>query len=154
MANEDTRYPTRLPVWWGRHGSPGPHPLERGVSGKLVTLRIEKKFNRLEAFIRKVLRGPRELKRPLDDLNSVIWELADGTRSVDEIVGLMDITFHEKVAPAKHRTEAALMQMQQIRIIAMLKEPFEKKWHIGPGQIPDGQKLDEIDLSNYSFEEE
>lgn len=154
MADEDTRYPTRLPVWWGRHGSIGPHPLEKGVTGQLVTLRIEKKFNRLEALFRKMLRGPRELRRPLDDLNSVIWELCDGTRTVEEIIQLMDATFHEKVAPAKYRTEAALSQMQQIRIIGMLTEPFQGKWEIRPGIIPPGHKLDEYDISDYSIEEE
>ena len=79
------QYPCRVPVWWGRHGSVEQDSELIGVSGRLVTLRIAKNFKRYERWLAKILRAPKELRRPLDRMNSVLWELCDGSRTFEAI---------------------------------------------------------------------
>ena len=40
------KYPCRLPVWWGYIGEAESHPDVKGVTGRRVVLRIQKRFNR------------------------------------------------------------------------------------------------------------
>ena len=37
------KFPCRLPVWWGYYGDIGIQPDIKGISGKKVILRIQKK---------------------------------------------------------------------------------------------------------------
>ena len=81
------KYPCRLPVWWGNIGDIGAHPDIKGVTGRKVILRIEKRFTRIERLMAKVFRSPREVRRPLDWMNSLLWELCDGNNTF-EVHGL------------------------------------------------------------------
>jgi hypothetical protein len=131
-------------VWWARTGEIGKQPNERGVSGKKVVMRIEKKFSRFERILAKVFRAPKELRRPLDQMNSMLWELCDGHRTFDDICTVMNLTFHDEIAPVIHRTELAISQFLQLNLMIIKKEPLNQKWKVGPGLIPDGQQLDEL----------
>ena len=75
------KYPVRLPVWWCRTGDSGPHPDVDGATGKTIVLRFEKKFGRIERIFARLMRAPHELRRPLLDKNSVLWELCNGRRT-------------------------------------------------------------------------
>ena len=59
------KYPVRLPVWWCRTGESGPHPDVDGTTGKTIVLRFEKTFGRIERIFAKLMRAPKELRRPL-----------------------------------------------------------------------------------------
>jgi hypothetical protein len=131
-------FPVRAPVWWARCGEAGPHPELPGVTGRFVVLRHTKSFRKFEGFLAKIMRAPRELRRPLDDLNSLLWELCDGHRPFEEICSLMDGAYGEKVAPAAERTEAALRQLGERGFLMFAHEPFEDAWLTGPGIDPDG----------------
>ncbi|MAF93157.1 hypothetical protein CMO85_00660, partial [Candidatus Woesearchaeota archaeon] len=74
------QYPCRTPVWWARTGEVRKDPGWRGVTGRMIVLRIPKQFGRLEGKIASLLRAPREVRRPLDEMNSMLWELCDGSR--------------------------------------------------------------------------
>ena len=89
------KIPVRLPVWWCRTGVAGPHPDVEGCTGKRVVLRFEKKFGRIERLFAKLMRAPHELRRPLLDKNSVLWELCNGRRTFAEVCEHMNATFHE-----------------------------------------------------------
>ncbi len=139
MSELEGAYPVRLPVWWGRRGAAGPHPEIEGVTGRFIVIRHPKKFGRFEGFIARIMRAPKELRRPLDDMNSLLWELCDGTRSYGEICQILDTTFNERIAPVGERTEAALTRFNQLGLIGLSKEPFCGDWERGPGHDPSGE---------------
>ena len=129
----------RLPVWWGRRGAAGPHPELKGVTGRFIVIRHPKKFKRFEGVIAKLLRAPKELRRPLDDMNSLLWELCDGTRSFGEICDFLDTTFHERIAPVEERTAAAITRLNQLVLIGLSQIPFDGEWECGAGIVPCGE---------------
>ncbi len=131
-------FPVRAPVWWGRRGENEGGDLAEGTTGRFVVLAHHKKFRRFEGIIARMLRAPRTLRRPLDDMNSYLWELCDGQREFEEIVSLMDARFDEKVAPASDRCEAALKQLGEKGFIVFSKRPFEGHWDLAPGIDPAG----------------
>ena len=144
MDDLEGAYPVRLPVWWGRRGAAGPHPELEGVTGRFVIIRHPKKFGRIEGFLAKVMRAPKELRRPLDDMNSLLWELCDVTRTFDEIYAILDSTFHERISPVKERTSAAITRLNQLGLIGLSRKPCDDGWDCGPGYDPSGE-LDEPD---------
>ncbi len=89
----------------------------------------------------KIFRAPKELRRPLDDMNSLLWELCDGTRSFEELCDVMDTTFNERIAPVVERTEAALTRFNQLGLIGLSKSPYDGEWERGPGFDPSGELL-------------
>ena len=86
------KYPVRLPVWWCRTGEAGPHPTVDGCTGKRIVLRFEKKFGKIERIFAKLMRAPHELRRPLLEKNSVLWELCNGQRTFAQICEHMNST--------------------------------------------------------------
>ena len=139
------QYPCRLPVWWGRYGDIGPHPEGNGISGRKVVIRIEKKFKKIESIFAKVLRAPKELRRPLDTMNSLLWELCDGTRTFQEICKQLDSTYHEEIAPVVNRTTLGITALVSKNLMIVVDEPLGGKWSIGPGVTPSGQTLAPLD---------
>ena len=85
------------------------------------------------------MRAPKELRRPLDDMNSLLWELCDGTRDFGEICDLLDTTFHERISPVKERTAAAITRLNQLGLIGLSNKPFDGEWECGPGMDPSGE---------------
>ena len=134
-------WPVRLPVWWARWGSPGAHPEVPGVSGRLVIIRHLKRMKRLERALQRVMRAPLDLRRPLDRIGSLLWELCDGSRPFEALVELLDETLHEAVAPAPQRSEAALVQWRSLGLVHLLPAPFDGRWPTGPGVDPTGGVL-------------
>lgn len=132
-------YPVRLPVWWARRGPVGPHPTLPQVSGRFIVIRHRKRFNALERFIARFVKGREELRRPLDDMNSLLWELCDGKRTLEENVVQMESTFDERIAPATDRCIASLTRMEKLGLIGLLREPFDDRWDTGPGVDPSGE---------------
>lgn len=132
-------YPVRMPIWWARRGSVGPHPNVPGVTGRFIVVRHAKKFGWFEKILAKIFRAPPELRRPLDDMNSLVWELCNGQRTFDEICELLDSTFHERIAPVKERTTATISRMVHLGYIGLLQEPFDSRWSIEPGIDPSGK---------------
>lgn len=110
-----------------------------------IVLRIEKRFTRLERILAKILRAPREVRRPFDQMNSMLWELCDGTRSFQEVCSAMDSTFNEDIAPAVDRTAAGIDALKSRNLMTLLREPFTGKWLISPGTTPKNQTLTAVD---------
>ena len=131
-------YPTRAPVWWGRRGPAGPHPDVRGCTGRMVLIRHQKTLSRFESMIARITKASKELRRPLDDMNSLLWELMDGTRKLDYINNLMDSTFHERIAPVEERVEASLANMMSLGLVVVRTSPINGEWETSPLQDPSG----------------
>ena len=138
------QYPCRTPVWWARTGEVKKDPGLRGVSGRRIVLRIPKQFGRIEGKIASLLRAPSELRRPLDEMNSMLWELADGSRTFGEICDTMNEVFQEEIAPVMQRTAAAIQQLKNNNLMLVLETPLDARWFIGPGQTPEHQTLDDL----------
>ena len=128
-----------------------------GVSGRRVVLRIPKQFGRIEGWFANLLRAPREIRRPLDQMNSLLWELSDGSRTFGEICGVMDEVFREEIAPVMQRTAAAIGLFQRNNLALMLDEPLNRRWTVGPGQTPEHQTLaglsDDLDYDSHRWME-
>ena len=138
-------YPCRLPVWWGYYGGEGVHPSIRGINGKSVVLRIEKRFNRIERLMAKLFRAPREVRRPLDGKNSMLWQLCDGTRNFQEVCTVLDSLYHEDISPVIDRTTAGINLLKSKNLMTVLSEPFTGKWAIDSGITPNNQTLKPLD---------
>ena len=106
-------------------------------------LRIEKKFGRIERVFAKMMRAPRELRRPLLDKNSVLWELCNGQRTFAEVCQLMNSTFHEEVSPVVHRTHAGIQVFIGLNVMRFVDNVDQIEWTTTPGEIPYGQNLSE-----------
>ena len=140
-------YPCRVPVWWARFGEPERHPNLAGVTGRKVILRIEKRFNRFERMLAKIFRAPREVRRPLDPMNSMLWELCNGSRTFEEICEHMDDVFQEDMAPVVDRTAAGIDALKRRNLMTVLTSEFTHKWSIQPGEVPAHQPLAPLDGS-------
>ena len=138
------QYPCRTPVWWARVGVVQKNPSLRGVSGRNIVMRIPKQFGRIEGWFASVLRAPREVRRPLDTMNSMLWELCDGSRTFGEVCSFMNDIFHEEIAPVMQRTATAIGLLQRNNLMLMLDEPLNGRWIIGPGRTPEHQVLGEL----------
>ena len=121
MINGDS-YPTRLPVEWYTKEPIGKHPDLPGVTGMIVTIVIEKKFNFLEKIFANLFRAPKKLERPLDDMNSLFWELMDGSRTFNEICNIMDSTFHERIAPVSERLKSSLINFINLNLAVIINK--------------------------------
>ena len=115
-------YPIRLPVEWYTKNPVGKHPEISGITGKKIVIVIDKKFSFFEKMIVELFRGPKTLERPLDDMNSLFWELMDGTRTFDEICDIMDNTFHERIAPVSERLEASLTNFINLNLAVLVEK--------------------------------
>ena len=149
------KYPCRLPVWWGYYGDIGVKPDIKGISGKKVILRIQKKFNRFEKILARLFRAPKEVRRPLDAKNSMLWQLCDGKRTFQEICQILDDLFHEDIAPVIHRTAAGITLLKEKNLMTVLDIQFTEKWDIKQGVTPKSQFLEPLDKTlNITLEEE
>lgn len=149
------KYPCRLPVWWGHYGEIGAHPNLPKISGKKVVLRIEKRFNRFERVLAKIFKAPKEVRRPLDEKNSLLWQLADGTRKFENICSILDSVFNEDISPVIDRTFAGINLLKSKNLMTVLNEPYNGKWNIKKGITPVNQELNDLDPSlGITIEEE
>ena len=131
-------FPTRAAVWWGRRGPAGPHPDVNGCTGRMILIRHPKTLSKLESMIARLTKAPKELRRPLDDMNSLLWELMDGTRSLQQINQLMDSTFHERIAPVNERVEASVTNLVSLGLAIVRATPLNGEWDTSSLHDPSG----------------
>lgn len=146
-------FPTRAPVWWGRRGPAGPHPSESGCTGRMVIIRHPKSLSKFESLIAHFTKAPNELRRPLDDMNSLLWELMDGSRTLEQITQLMDLTFHERITPVDERVEASVTNLMALGLAVVRNSPINGEWDTTPLRDPSGL-LSDPDSSLGIIEEE
>jgi len=133
--------PVRAPVWWGWRGEVAKRCTDEAHSGRIVVLRIEKQFNRFERVLAKVFRAPNEVLRPLDSMNSLIWELADGHHDFQSIVQHLNDAFHEEATPVVERSTAAVRGFVALGVMKLLPSTATPSWSTDPGLVPEGQTI-------------
>ncbi len=124
MAVPLSSYPTRAPVQWYR--------TDKGQEGATVVIVIEKQFSRMESLIAKVLRAPAELRRPLDIMNSTLWELMDGKHSFEEIASEMDALYNEAIAPSEERCGSSIEKFVDLNLAIIRTSPINGEWDVYP----------------------
>ncbi|RJU99049.1 MAG: hypothetical protein DWC11_07155 [Candidatus Poseidoniales archaeon] len=134
--------PVRAPVWWGWRGEVAKRCTDEAHSGRPVVLRIEKQFSRFERVLAKLFRAPNEVLRPLDPMNSLIWELADGQHDFQSIVQHLNDAFHEEATPVVERSTAAVRGFVALGVMKLLPDGAKPAWSIEPGRVPEGQTLE------------
>ena len=145
-------HPVRTPVWWGWKGDVGKRCDVEAHTGRHVVLRIEKRFNRFERLLAKILRAPNEVRRPLDSMNSLIWELSDGTRDFQTIVHHLNAAFEEEATPVVERSTAAIRGFVALGVMKLLPSAGDVPWSTEPGAVPPEQNLErrEADMDQWS----
>ncbi len=157
------KYPVRLPIWWARYGEKKDN-LDglKGVTGRNVMIRhikvyakggiIRNFYGLFERLLQKLLRAPKVLRRPLYDMNSLLWELSNGHRTFAEICEVLDDVFQEEIAPVHERTAASIKKFETLGMMIILDSEFEEIWPTGPGfdikgELPIPEEILELDWS-------
>lgn len=122
MAVSAHSIPVRLPCKWTLADNFGDETTliqSHGISNRQVVIVIEKEFTLVEGFLAKILRAPKYLSRPLDKLNSALWELMDGSRSFGEIVEIMEECYKEEIVPARERCSSSINRFIELNLIIL-----------------------------------
>lgn len=126
------QYPVRMPVYWGFRGEAMKGSPDKGLSGREVVIVLLKTASKLEKILMKLFRGPKVLKIPLLEKNSILWQLCDGKKNFAEICYSMDNIFNEDIAPVIQRTALALEQLKKRKLIAMVEDVSSADWNKNP----------------------
>ncbi|MBV19232.1 MAG: hypothetical protein CMA56_05150 [Euryarchaeota archaeon] len=138
-------HPVRTPVWWGWRGDVVKRCDIEVHTGRPVVLRIEKRFSGFERLLAKLFKAPNEVKRPLDPMNSLIWELSDGTRDFQTIVHYLNITFEEEATPVIERSTAAVRGFVALGVMKLIPSEARVPWSTEPGAVPPEQNIEARD---------
>jgi hypothetical protein len=117
-------YPVRSPVDWSYRGD-------------IIVLEYPKNLNRFERLLNKVFKGPENIKRPLDGVGTLLWEMSDGDHSLLEIYISEQHKFHEKVEPVDKVVGGLLENMLKLGLMRLEFHPGGKRSE----EKPKGKKL-------------
>ena len=98
----------------------------------LVIIFQEKQFGRIEEKMADIFRAPTIVRRPLDQMNSELWRLMDGTKSLAEIISEMDYMFAEAIAPVTERVSKSISQFVEQGLAVIVRENEEVFWNTNP----------------------
>jgi len=106
------------------------YPVREGIewnvtdSGNIVII-VNKNLSGFEKKVANLLSAPTVIRRPLDEMNSKLWTLMDGTRTLDRIIFEMDLFFEEKIAPASERVSRSIAEFVELGFVTLNRERFE-----------------------------
>lgn len=87
-----------------------------------VVIFVNKELGRFEAKIANFLGAPTIVSRPLDEMNSRLWTLMDGSRTLDQIVVEMDIIFAERIAPVAERVSRSIAKFVEMGLVVIQRK--------------------------------
>jgi hypothetical protein len=85
----------------------------------LVVLIYPKDFNRFERKLHSFLGGPPDIKRPLDEVGTMLWRMSDGTNSLLEIYTAEQDAFKERVEPVDRVVGGLLETMLSLGLMRL-----------------------------------
>ena len=106
-------YPKRAEVKWTMR------------NGKVV-LEYPKNFSRFERALHRVLGGPESIKRPMDEVGSILWKMSDGSHSLLEIFLKEQEAFHERVEPVDKVVGGFLETLLKLGLMTLEYRPDGK----------------------------
>ncbi len=98
-------FPVRVEVAWEE------------LDSEKVVIFVNKDLNSFEEKVVELLGAPKTVRRPLDEMNSKLWLLMDGKKSVNQIVSEMDRVFAEKIAPANERVSRSIADFVKLGLV-------------------------------------
>ena len=78
-------------------------------------------------------------------MNSLIWELSDGTRDFQTIVHHLNAAFEEEATPVVERSTAAIRGFVALGVMKLLPSAGDVPWSTEPGVVPPEQNLERRD---------
>jgi hypothetical protein len=99
-------YPIRCPVKW------------RMENGRAVII-FKKSLSKIEKKLQKVIWGPENVRRPLDEIGTQIWILCDGEHTILDICTELDKKHHEKVEPVLKRVVGFLEILLKLDLVRL-----------------------------------
>tara|TARA_B100000214_G_C23929624_1_gene610095 strand:+ start:139 stop:531 length:393 start_codon:yes stop_codon:yes gene_type:complete len=116
------RVPIRVPCIWEEgisYGTPNGTFRDHGITDKQIVIVIEKDYTRLEKLLARFTRAPKVLRRPLDRLNSALWDLIDGNRTLLQIIQIMEECYEEEIIPARQRCSASISKFIELNLVEL-----------------------------------
>ena len=95
-----------------------------------IEIKIDKNLSRIEERVARILGAPTFVRRPMDEMNSSLWLLMDGTRNVRAIVEEMDTQFDEKIAPVDERVTNSIAQFVELGLVVLVSSKGDFDWNI------------------------
>jgi hypothetical protein len=84
-----------------------------------IVIIYPKKFGRIEKWVKNKIGGAEEIRRPLDQFTTFIWEKCDGVNNIAQIISKFDEEFGEEVAPADVRVQKFIKQLLELNLISL-----------------------------------
>ena len=116
-------FPVRCQVDWTT--------LESGC----IEISLDKNLTKIEAKMARILGAPTFVRRPMDKMNSALWVLMDGTRSVRAIIEEMDAQFNETISPVDERVSNSSAQFVELGLVSLTRMKDDFDWDIGPSVV-------------------
>ena len=96
-----------------------------------VVLIYPKDFTKFESWLQKRIGGPEVIKRPMDEIGSIIWIMCDGKHTVNDICTELDATYHEDVEPVLDNVSKFLEVLLKSNLIRLSpKRVYPKKQRV------------------------
>jgi len=115
-------FPVRCEVEWTI--------LESGI----IEISLDKNLSMIEQKISTILGAPTFVRRPMDEMNSALWLLMDGSRSVRSIIEEMDEQFDEMISPVNERVSRSIAQFVELGLVILTRSENDFDWNIGPNE--------------------
>ena len=80
----------------------------------MVVITVEKILGKFESKLSDIFNAPKNIRRSLDDMNSKLWLLMDGTNTIGEIIIAMDEEFAEKISPVSERVSKSIIHFLEL----------------------------------------
>ena len=97
-----------------------------------IEITLDKNLTKIEAKMARILGAPTFVRRPMDEMNSALWVLMDGTRSVRAIIEEMDAQFNETISPVDERVSNSIAQFVELGLVSLTRMKNDFDWDIGP----------------------
>mgnify|MGYP001156717951 FL=1 len=113
-------FPVRCQVEWSR------------IDHECVEIILDKKLSKIEEKIARAIGAPTIVKRPMDEMNSALWLMMDGTREIGRIVEEMGAMFEEKISPVNERVSKSIANFVELGLVVLTRRCDDFDWDIGP----------------------
>ena len=86
-----------------------------------VIISQKKQLSIIEEKIAKMFNAPKEVKRELDEMNSSLWLLMDGKKTLFEIILEMEKKYTERIVPANERIIKSIKKFVDLGLVRIVK---------------------------------